>query len=256
MPTVHFMGYVEPRNIHLMMENLNPVTERDKATGYVTTFTIAIIDSVVSVECEVDEVRREYISNLYTRSYEITRTLVNLVSLKMGWGLKVYLETYIAPDGKEETLMTRMDSIRGLFTSYDLNQMGAFFDLMVSDVNLYMALDDLVEAISTPRVATTNCARVIDAIRHLISPQLKDKAGWTAMREALNADESYLQLISNKSKLSRHGKHEYLTSEEAQEIIARACIITDRYLHYRIQYKDKLPLNLFPQLTNAQTLKS
>jgi hypothetical protein len=66
MPKVHFMGYVGPRQTLLNIENLTPILELNIVTGRKTMFTIAILHSVVSVECELEELHEEEISQLYT----------------------------------------------------------------------------------------------------------------------------------------------------------------------------------------------
>jgi len=256
MPAVYFMGHVEPRDTHLMMENLSSITERDIVSGHITTFTVAIADCVVSVECVVDEYQSDFVSNLYTRSLELARTAVNLISLKMGWSLAVDLDLFIDPDGSEENIMKRMDSAQGIFDAYDLDDIDKVFNQIACDVNLFMALDDLVSGIGAPRVVAVNCARALDGIKNLLAPGLKDKAAWKLLQETLNVDEEYLQLISKKSTNSRHGYHEYITDAEASELVERTWKVANRYLHYRLNQQKALPLDLFRQLTVAPTPQS
>jgi len=253
MPTVHFMGYVEPRQIKLMIENLTPITEMSLDTGLKVSYTIAVLESVVSVECEMDTFNAEDISQLYTRSVELSRAIINMIAVKMGWGLFIHLDTFIHPDGTEEFLMNRCDSLAGIVEIFELDGLDTVFQMLGCDVDFTMALNDMNEAISKPRTAAVNCSRTIDAIRHLIAPGLESKAGWRVVQESLNVDESYMQYISNHSKNSRHGEHDYLPPEVAEELFRRTWNLINRYLYRRSHSLDRLPIDRFPQLNGAPT---
>ncbi len=66
--------------------------------------------------------------------------------------------------------MSRGDMLAGLIDAYELDDIDRLFNAMASNVDFFMLLDDVIGAVTTPRVLATNCARAIDAIRHLISP--------------------------------------------------------------------------------------
>ncbi|SDE83709.1 hypothetical protein [Terriglobus roseus] len=254
MPTVYFMGYVEPRGTCINVENLAPITELDVLTGRHITFTVAILESVVSVQCETELADHTFSSHMYTRAFELVRTVVFLIGLKMGWGLTVHIDTFIEPNGNEQALVNQTDFLFNVLDAYEINEIGAMFEDIACDVNLFMAISDLNAAISTARTTAVNCARVLDAIRHLITPGAKDTLGWKNMHVALNVEEQYLQYISAASKKSRHGNHEFLSRDETGEVLLRTWTIFNRYLHYRRKYAPKpLPLAEFSLLTSVST---
>jgi hypothetical protein len=250
MPIIHFMGYVEPRETYVNAENLTMLTELDIDTGRVVKYTLAILDSVVSVECDVDIFNIEDISRYYTRAVELSKTFVCLISFKMGWGLFVHLDTFIHPDGTEEKMFNQANFLTGIADSYDINDFDNMYERIGCDIDLSAALGDLNDSLARPRVAPVNCSRVLDTVRNQMAPGLKDKAAWLLVQESLNTDEAYLQYISNMSKSPRHGKHSYPTRKETEELLRRTWIIFNRFLHYRIQSLTKLPSDRFPQLTN------
>lgn len=255
MTTVHLMGYVEPRQTLISIENLTPIEEINISTGHKTKFTIAILHSVVSVECEMENFNvEEESSQLYTRCVELTRTLVNLIAVRHGWGLTVHLDTFIQESGKEEVLMNRADHLEGIVDAYTLDDIDTLFLRTCGNVDFTMALNDMVDAITRPRTTSVCCARVVDTIKNLLAPGLKDKAGWRVLQETLRADESYCQYISNASKLSRHGRHEYLPVAEANELLTRTWELANRFLSFRLSSGEPLDENKFPQLIDAPRL--
>jgi hypothetical protein len=249
MQKVHFMGYVEPRQTLLNVENLTPIEEMNIATGRKTTYTIAILHSVVSVECELEVLHQDEISQLYTRAVELSRTLVNLIAIRHGWGLTVHIDTFIHADGTEEFLMNRADTLTGIIDAYNLDDVDGVFQKVACDVDFSMALNDMIDAISRPRTTAVCCARAIDTIKNLLAPGIKDKPGWRVLQDKLRADESYVQHISNASKSSRHGAHSYLPVDDAEEIMKRTWTITNRYFYHRLRSGQELPPDQFEQLT-------
>lgn len=252
MQTVHFMGYVEPRQTFINVENLAPIEEMNVATGRRCKFTVAILHSVVSVECEMEDFDVEEVSQLYTRAVELSRTLVNLIAIRHGWGITVHIDTFIHPDGTEEFLMNRADCLAGMMTSYELNDIDQIFQKIACDVDFSMALNDMVDALSRPRATSVCCARTVDAFKNLLAPGLKDKPAWRVLQQTIYADEDYLQHISNASKSSRHGQHEYVPVEQAEELLKRTWEIANRCFYLRL-HNGALPTEIFSQLQNAPT---
>lgn len=250
------MGYIEPRQTLLNVENLTPIEEINITTSRKSIFTIAILHSVVSVQCEMEEFHEEEISQLYTRAVELSRTLVNLIAIRHGWGLTVHIDTFIHADGTEEFLMNRADDLSGIISAYSLNDIDGIFQQIACDVDFSMALNDMTDAISRPRTTAVCCARTLDTIKNLLAPGLKDKLGWRVVQETLRADEPYLQHISNASKSSRHGQHDYLPVDEAEELLRRTWTLVNRYFYYRLHPDKELPVEQFPQLSSASSAQS
>jgi hypothetical protein len=95
---------------------------------------------------------------------------------------------------------------------------------------------------------------VIDTISYLLSPTLTDKkAAWKVVHETLRVDEPYCQYISNASKISRHGHHEYLPVNEAEELMKRTWELVNRFLRFRLLGGVPLPEAEFPTLHHVPT---
>lgn len=121
--------------------------------------------------------------------------------------------------------------------------------MVLQDAGLFMALNDLIAAISLPHVSTVNCARAIEGLRHLIaSTGSSDKQAWEQMRQALQIDKAYLKLITDSSAASRHGNRVHVPGSVTTEITRRSWIIMNRYFEYRKRGNRVLSLTDFPLL--------
>lgn len=244
MPTVHFMGYIEPKNLHLVMEGLSSYLSEDLSTGARTKFTLAILDGTVSVECEVDSFSPDDVSHLANQAGDLARAAVDLLSFIHGWGLSVHLDTIIEPDDSEHTSMNKIEKFNGLCTAYSHEDIGDMYQMLFMEPAVARCLNDLIIAVSVPHAAPINCARVIDGIRELISPgKRKGPAGWLALQEALNCEEAYLQFISKTSTGPRHASPAWINSQTQEELIARSWTIMNRFLELKKRKLTKLPMS-------------
>ena len=74
-------------------ETIN-LTNRTKTEVYFNK----LLDSTVSVECEVDSFSPDDISHLANQAGDLARAAVDLLSFIHGWGLSVDLDTIIEPN--------------------------------------------------------------------------------------------------------------------------------------------------------------
>ena len=124
------------------------------------------------------------------------------------------------------------------------------WDLVVTDPALFQALDDLIVSITLPHHSTVNCARAIEGLRHLIAaPDATVSQAWEQMRNALQLDRSFLQLITDTSAAPRHGNRIHISGSITTEIVRRSWLIMDRFLEYRKRGNTPLPATDFPTLT-------
>src|ERR1700741_442292 len=106
-------------------------------------------------------------------------------------------------------------------------------NFVLSDPTLFMALNDLVSAITIPHVAPVACIRAIEGIRHLIAlPDTKEPQAWQQMRDALRVDRNFLQFISDASKGPRHARPGHIPGDIVKEVCRRSWIVMNRYLEY------------------------
>jgi hypothetical protein len=117
-----------------------------------------------------------------------------------------------------------------------------------ADLNLNFALRDLVSAQISPRLAPINCARAVEALRHLVAPNLKRNKAWATFRDNLNLDRTYTELLTGISVSHRHGEYIPVSNRDNAEIELRSWTIMNRYLHWRRHGRKRLPLDRFPLL--------
>jgi hypothetical protein len=248
MPTVLFTGYAEPRLTHINVSNLTPIWELNVVTGRVAKFTIEVSDCQIQVQCELDEIDEKEIDQLYTRSVELSRALINLIALKMGVGMTVIINKVIKPDGTHELLCSRAAHLIGRIDSYAMEDIDQMFQRFACDVDFTMMINDMVDAMTRPRTVSVNCARAIDSVKNMTVHDGKDRASWGIVREKLKIDEDYVQEISRSSTTSRHGKHSYISVETSEDLLLRTWEVFNRYLH-SLKYPNQIvPPDKFAQL--------
>src|SRR5439155_3293776 len=62
-------------------------------------FRVKIMDSNITVECDLDRYEDRYDSELYKRATDLARACVNLVAFETGFGLIAMIEVIELPDG-------------------------------------------------------------------------------------------------------------------------------------------------------------
>jgi hypothetical protein len=112
-----------------------------------------------------------------------------------------------------------------------------------------MALRDLIDANTLPHIGITNCGRVLDGIRRMISPGENDRArGWAAMQSALNISRSYQEWVTALAANPRHGDRSYISGADTTEVVRRTWSVMNRLLEYRRHGNKPLTAPDFPLL--------
>lgn len=258
-----FYGRILPPSpiIRLTMRDLPSVHWEDKELGLVLDVNMTIIDSEVSITCESNLYStQDDVSEVYKRVFDMARTAVDCFSYIKGMGLGVVLERVIPPSGIQHNILVERPELAKLVTAFDLNRenkgnnFDAMYQIVISDPNVFLAVNDLIAAIAVSHLAAVNCGRAVEAIREVIMPSGSDTAkrnrGWELMRQNLNLGFTYLNFISNVSTAPRHGKRVAATSkQDFNETIKRSWIIMNRFFEYRKRGSVQLPLTEFPILS-------
>lgn len=250
MPTVHFLGRVLPEVIQVSIGDKSVKWEAPEL-GLTMEFTNHIENSRIDVECKVNRYTPEDLVPVYMRALDLCRASVDLVAFTMGCGFTVHIETFVDPSGARSSILPKDDSLPPLCTAFTLaNGFDEVHSMVLQDWRLFMALNDLVIAITLPHVSPVNCARAMERLKYLIaSPTSKDKQGWQQMRHALQISEAYLKFITDHSADPRHGRPVHIPGRVTTEVTRRAWIIMNRYFEYRKRRSKPLSLNDFPVLT-------
>jgi hypothetical protein len=244
MPTVYFKGRVLPEAQEISIGPKPTIQWEETAKDLSMEFICDIKNSLVNIQCKLNRWQEEFLPDLYRRALDLSRASVELVGFAKGCALSVYLDSFIDHEGIEKKLLLEDLSLSTLCTAFNLNcDFDVVQTLVLQEPNLFMALHELIEAISIPHASLVNCARCVERIKHLLAPGQSDKQAWTTMRTTLMIDESYIRYVTDNSKNSRHGRGSYVDGTVTTEVTRRAWAIFDRYLHYKKNGK-RLPANM------------
>lgn len=254
MTKIQFIGRVLPRRA-LVTSKVPELKWRLDQADIDVTFRVNIADSVINVECELEEYNHSYITGLIKRATDLARGAVDVIVFAVGHSLTVVLETVIWPDGTPEAIRFYDPATPSLCTAYNLDperqaDLDAVYRLVLTDAPLLGALHDLVEVLSVAHVACVNCGRVIDAIRRMITPPGVglDRHAWQAMHSALNVSREYLEWISKQAPGPRHGDRTFVPGDITTEVTHRTWAVMNRFLEYRKRGNQPLTYPDFPLL--------
>ena len=250
MQSIHFLGKILASPAHVTVASAPTIKWEAADLGLALEITCTIEESNIDVECRVEEYRPEYFDEFYRRALDICRAQVDLVAFKMGWGLTVVFEQFVDCNGIAAQIVHKNESLAPLCTAFSLDQgFDEIFAKVVLDIPLFMALRDLIEAISQPHLSPVNCARAMDRLKHLVAtPGMNDKHAWQQLRQALQIDEAYLKYMTDHSANPRHGRPGHTPGIVTAEVTRRAWVIMNRYFEYLKRGNAVLDPSEFPLL--------
>ncbi|HEX4311029.1 MAG TPA: hypothetical protein VHZ25_13435 [Acidobacteriaceae bacterium] len=223
-PTVHFY---EPPHLPDLPEGLKG------------DFNIAINHSLIDLICTVDELVS--LSRIHNRAIAYVRAFVDLHCFATGAPLTVILDTAIDPYGEAFTLRTIHPSLANLCTVRinNANVPGSFgfgdvMDHIIREPALFLAMRDLISALSYADLAVVNCARAIEGLRNIMVPDENREKAWPIFQGNLNFDRAYREFVTKRAIAPRHGdRTEYITGPEIDEALQRSWKIMNRFLEFR-----------------------
>lgn len=250
MQSVRLLGKIIPECLQVSLELKPTVTWEAESMG-VVELSSHIKQSRIDVECCLADYRPEYLPEIYIRALDMCRAQVDLVGFKKGWGLSVILESFVDHNGVTTPIALTHDELGTLCTAYGFDD--NFRELstkVLENPARFMALRDLISAISVPHVSLVDCARSLERLRHTIAnPNSKDADAWEELRELLHVDKAYLKYVTDHSRDGRHGRPGYVPGTITTEVTRRAWIIMNRYLEYLKLDGGALSIDEFPLLT-------
>ena len=258
MPTIHFGGRILPTVIQISIKDHPTINWTDSELDLDMAFKISIENGEVRVACELSEFdQSEHLARIYMRAFDLVRATVDLTSFSTGYGLSVLIDSFTDTSGVTTPFVPYDPTKAALCTAFtmtpattiDANEFHKVLIIVLTDWRIFRALRELIEAITLPHESSVNCARGIEALRHIIAaPNSTRIQSWTDMRNALNLSESYLKLITDVSTGPRHGDPVHIPGTITTEITRRAWIIMNRFLEYKKRESKPLPLTDFPIL--------
>jgi hypothetical protein len=254
--TIHFLGRVLPPECDISIGYVPVIYWNEPALlDFVPAFVVHIKNSNVDVECRLDTFRVERYISLHIRAFDLVRAAVDLVAFSTGYPLTVIFTTFVHPDGKQEPLVGFNSCLAPLCTAFRINapstdkSFDEIYNIVVQEHELFMALRDLIDANTLPHIGITNCGRVLDGIRRMISPRENDRArGWAAMQTALNISRSYQEWVTGLAANPRHADRSHISGTDTAEVVRRTWSIMNRLLEYRKGGNKPLTAPDFPLL--------
>jgi hypothetical protein len=257
MPTVKFLGHVIPSAIQVSVSPIPEASWEEPSVGLKMKFRVVIEQSVVTVDCDINDYKDEYISILHMRALDLSRATVDLMAFATGYAVSVFFDSFTKPDGSTQPLWFHDVRLAPLCTAVKIHPttlderkaLEAMIVTVLSEPALFMALNDLIQANTVPHYAPVNCGRAIDGLRNILTPSIADRdKSWPVLRSTINADKAYLDFVMTNSTGPRHGDRSHMPGTLVGEILQRTWIVMNRFLEFRKRGNKPLPLADFPML--------
>ena len=244
MPIIHINGRVFPEGMKVNTGRLGSVLWIEEGNASPVRFNINIASSIIDVECIVESYDpQDEKSLLLIRAFQFARSVVDCLAFISGSGLQIIFDSLVEPDGHIQNILFSNENLSSLSRTFRPLEMSgdrsfpAMFALVGSEPELFLALNDLIAAISMPGLVAINCARSLEGLRELLLPvDADDKRGlaWELLRHVLNLNRSYTDYITKASIAGRHGSKIAVPGEaETTIILERMWTIMDRFLAFR-----------------------
>jgi hypothetical protein len=241
LPMYHKIGMRRPlENLVVTAQGMPPISLR-----------ATIQDSVVLVDCEsAPPITKEIFNEAYDHARKLAHNVVDLVCFHYGLGLTVIIDSWTDPNGVKKDISIIDLALRGISTGINPEvNLEKPLQLLFSNPGISMVLHDLTQALVMRENTIINCARAIDGLKHLLSPDEKNEAkAWDHLRDTLNVTKPYILPIMDASKGPRHGKRGAITADLQSLAIRRSWQIMNRYLEYRLRESGPLGEPDFPPL--------
>jgi hypothetical protein len=242
MPTVKFMGFVNPR-IMSVGSSGGPFVLKDEAIGEVS-MVYSISNDAINAECEITEVNDDTVTVLYWWVSSFIDGVVDAIAFSTGSSIVAVFDKYQRPNAPIQSLIFR-DHELGKECSVSPEEI---IDLSVKERSICKYLHDITHTLIRPLEATVNCARAIEGLSRLVAPGKDKHQRWKSLRDNLNLSEDYLKYISKLSEGPRHGDTGPQNTRNILETRRRTWVVMNRFLAFRKRNNAKLSTSEFPLL--------
>jgi hypothetical protein len=251
MPKLRFTGTIYPTAIKTSITNHPKINWKSADLGFSLDIGVEINENKVAIDCEIDNFdRQRHLTPIVMRAYDTARATIDLLSFATGNGLMFVLDTFVDPEGNSTAVAPQQPELATLSSAVAKPEdFDKILRMVLTEPPLFLALRDLIDAITQWHRAPVNTARVLDGLRHLIAPGEEPKSGWPKLRAALRVQESYLKYVTDQSAPARHGDPSHIPGEITREVAERAWTVFNRYLEYRKGGSEPLPESEFPILS-------
>lgn len=154
MPTIHFIGRVVPSSLDITISDLPKVDYRSAKSGLEAHVVLTINNSSVDVACSTNRYTSDDLELIHKVAFDLARAAVDVIAFSTGYALTVVFDKFIDPGGVESLFFVSNPSVAPLCTAYlptskdSPSSLGAITSIVFREPPLFMALDDLIGAIS------------------------------------------------------------------------------------------------------------
>lgn len=239
--TLTFKGRVFPEILEASIEVENKILYADP-DGPEGVFDIEISKGIITVIVNVKSYDENTKAWALVRAKELVTSIVDLYAFTLGYALQVLMD-YALEDDVKKPLIISHSSVRNYVTEYTDEQFKALMELVAFDLDLKLALRDLILSLSTMNYSAIAACRAMEAIRNNFrGDKDEDNQAWKRMRKVLKVSRGYVQFVTDASQMPRHGHRGAALLFDQSDITHRAWIVMDRYFNYLLLDKpDCLP---------------
>jgi len=180
MPKVTFTGYITPSGFLEQAERENMSPQDPELPGVRIGYRIT--DSRFVADCELDNADLNSVNRLHTWVYHLVRQNLDIIGFVHGIGLTLIVETCTMPDADPRPIHS-IDRTVADFCTLTVEEI---IKITEPDPRILKHIHDLAYCLSHPLEIPVNCARAVEGISKLISPDAKTEQRWLALRENLN----------------------------------------------------------------------
>jgi hypothetical protein len=214
-------------------------------------FRVQIQAGSILIDCDLNKFENGYLIPLFVRAHDIARACVDLAAFATGNGLMMILEEFTDPTGAVTKLAAQQPSLAALATAVDpgTGDFDKLLKFVLAEPALFLALRDLIEAITLPHRAALNCARAMSALGPVFERSGDSQEGaWLLLRENLQISKSYMQRIMRHSPSADKGEAARMSGAGPTDVVHGAWNVMNRLLEYLKRGGQPLPLSEFPLL--------
>ncbi len=246
MPSFVFTGRVLPHIAGVTVEHMPEFSITGAETIPDTAFKVELREDELTVTADAAAEPDGY-EFLHFHAYDLARTLCDFLATTDGIARLPVLDEVLLPSGERKSTTLADGELAARFTVHERFDADDILRLIVTDIGIARLMADVTSMLTWPHYTPIAAGRVCESIRLLTSGGRSD-ADWARMRELLNVDRAYLQLLTDHSAPPRHGERRAVDPDTNRTLAARAWTLTDRFLVHRLEGSRALDPERYPLL--------
>src|ERR1035441_6632390 len=121
MPKICFKGTVLPKVVEISFTDIPQSKWEWTEEALTLEFVIRIVKSQIEVECTLDRYEDGYMVELYRRAFDLARACVNVAAFGTGFGVTIFFDTFVGPNGTPSALLFTNPNLVGECTAFKMD---------------------------------------------------------------------------------------------------------------------------------------